>query len=485
MDYFFASPDKVRRYFEPIPGVDLDAWAYVTRPGAVPEGTPFFLDGGMRPSEPLSSFFREEAKTLEISSLRDYTYDLLDVVDFLMGLDPAEDLLSAGEDDLVAYRDDRTLHQEEPLSPATWRRRRVAINNFYTWALETGEVERRPYHRRKNGRDVLAWGSVSQLDVRHLTFDQWRCLKDIGLRGLLPDGGVDPAFLGKDPLRNSCAAELAISTGMRLREFSCLLDIEVGVPRRDGSAQLVDLESIAKYKQPRTVEIQDATLREIDLYRRSERASAVRRAARGLSRRREDLFVVTDIDTARMKLSGVLHGRRRTFKVRLMDAPLRRITVFEGDDGLESMALFVGRHGQMLGRQRWEQVFGAAQDRCAALIAAHDLKLEMPRTIRIHDLRHTFAIFMLELLTQLVLEQAAKEIRDGGGSPAHLGEHLARNAFLRVQQLLGHRRPESTMRYLRYIRRTNLLVAQAIKAWNDQDTTFADYAAREAGRAVA
>jgi hypothetical protein len=33
---------------------------------------------------------------------------------------------------------------------------------------------------------------------------------------------------GQDPLRNSGAGELSVTTGMRQREFSCLLDIEVG-----------------------------------------------------------------------------------------------------------------------------------------------------------------------------------------------------------------------------------------------------------------
>ncbi|WP_030246328.1 tyrosine-type recombinase/integrase [Streptomyces sp. NRRL S-350] len=485
MDYFFTSTDVVRRFYEPVPGVDLDAVAYVTRPGALPEGTPFFVDEGMRPAEPLSSFFRSEAKTLAASSLRDYTYDLLDVADFLGGLDPAVDLLSACEDDLVAYRDDRTRHQEAPLSPASWRRRRTAIGNLYSWAVEEGLLERRPYHRRRGGRDVLAWGAVSQLDVRHLTFEQWRFLKDVGLRGLLPDGGLDPSFRGRNPLRDSCAAELAISTGMRLREFSSLLDIEVGRPRRDAGARLVDLEAAAKYGLPRTVEIQDATLREIDLYRRTERAQAVRRAAPALARHRAELFVVDDIDLRHMRLSGVLHGRRRSFAVRLMSAPLRRITVMEGTRGLEPMALFVGRHGRMIGRQRWDQVFDTAQDRCEAVIAEWGLELEMPSNIRIHDLRHTFAVFMLELLTQLVLEQAAEQLRSGGRAPVLLGEHMNRNAFLRVQLLLGHRRPESTMRYLRYIRRASELVARALREWNDQDTTFADYAAREASRAVA
>lgn len=57
VDHFFVSHSKVRRFYEAPPGVDLDAEAYVQRPGAVKEGTPFFLDLGMRPVEPLCSFF--------------------------------------------------------------------------------------------------------------------------------------------------------------------------------------------------------------------------------------------------------------------------------------------------------------------------------------------------------------------------------------------------------------------------------------------
>ncbi|WP_153882864.1 hypothetical protein [Streptomyces sp. CB01881] len=47
-------------------------------------------------------------------------------------------------------------HQEAPPSPASWRRRRTAVGNFHSWTVEEGLLERRPYHRRRNGRDVLA-----------------------------------------------------------------------------------------------------------------------------------------------------------------------------------------------------------------------------------------------------------------------------------------------------------------------------------------
>ncbi|WP_329548555.1 site-specific integrase [Streptomyces sp. NBC_01356] len=482
MDYFFTSRGVVRRGYESLPGIDLDAVQYTNRDKALKDGIPFFLGSDMRPLEPHCSFFYEIAKSLQPKSLQDYTYDLLDLDDFLATLDPPVDLLSASEDDLIAYRDYCTEYRDEPIGPATWKRRRTTINLFYDWAVEEAKLlERRPYYRKKNGRDVLSWGTTTELDVRHLTYEQWWFLDRVGLRGLLPDGKADPKFRSPDALRNSCGANLSITTGMRLREFSSLLDIEVGTPRRDRSVKDVELQAIAKFSIPRTVEIQDATLGEIDWYRRTERAACIRKAARNLYRHRDDLFVVDDVDLRRMKVSGWWYGRRRTYEVKAMKAPLRRITVIEGDHGLEAMALFVGRHGRMISGQRWEQVLTAAHARTLRIAAEHHLPLEMPNRIRIHDLRHTFAVYMLEQLTEIVRAQDAEQYRLTGRVPAYAADHMSRNPFLTVQRLLGHQHPKSTMRYLTYRRKTNSLVTQAVKAWNDKDRTYADLAARQVG----
>jgi hypothetical protein len=174
LDYFFVSNDKVRRYFEPPPGTDLDGREVIQRKGALKDGTPFFLGPDMRPVEPLCSFAFELAKSHKAKTLADYTYGLVDLVEFLAQLDPPTDLLSATEDDLVAYREDRTQRQERPIGPATWQQRRAVINSFYDWAVEEGRLDERPYYRRKSGRDVLAWGATMDLDIRHLTYRQWR-----------------------------------------------------------------------------------------------------------------------------------------------------------------------------------------------------------------------------------------------------------------------------------------------------------------------
>ncbi|MFH8384716.1 site-specific integrase [Kitasatospora sp. NPDC018058] len=482
MDYFFTSRDRVRRSFEPIAGVDLDAVRYVSGPRALADGTPFFLGPDMRPLEPHSSFFHEMAKTLKASSLQDYAYDFLALDDFLTSLDPPSDVLAATEDDLLAYRRYCTEHRDEPMAPATWKRHRAVINNFYDWAVETKLLTERPYFRKANGRDVLSWGSTSELDIRHLTFDQWSFLDRVGLRGLLPDGTVDRSFRNAHPLRNSGGGNLAITTGLRLREFRALLDVEVGVPRRDGAAGEVELQAIAKFGLPRTVEIQDRTLRELDWYRRSERAVAVRKAAKNLAGRRDELYVVDDIDLRLMKVRGRQFGQRKTWTIKAMPAEVRRIAVTEGDHGLEPMALFVGRSGLMISAQRWEQIFGDAHARALRIIAEYELPLEMPRRVRIHDTRHTFAVYMLELLTELQRAKDAEEYARSGRVAPYAADHIARNPFLTVMRLLGHRSPGSTMRYLTYKRSTNLLVTQAISQWNEQDSTYGQLASQHAGR---
>jgi hypothetical protein len=263
VDHYFVSRAKVRRYGGELPA-DFAAAEVADRVGALQDGTPFILGADMRPVEPLCSYFFDVSRYLKPKTLADYTYDLMDLARFLAGLEPRAGLLDATEDDLVAYRDLRTTHQGRPVSEATWRRRRAAIDGFYDWAVQQdGLLARKPYAGRRGGRDALWWGFAKTDDIHHLTRAQWRFFKDVGLGGQLPDGQADPQYRGCAPLRAISAAELAVTTGMRLREFSCLLDIEVGPPRRDGSPALVMLQATAKRGVRREVAIQHATLREI------------------------------------------------------------------------------------------------------------------------------------------------------------------------------------------------------------------------------
>lgn len=481
MESFYVSPHLVRRHPDLDQICGFDGLALVERVGALPQGVPFFLDEQMRPIEPLCSYFFELAKFLEPKTMAEYARDLMDLCRFLVQLDDPADLLTATEDDLVAYRKDRCERQAEPISTATWKRRRAAINGFYDWAKDQNLIPERPYFKRRNGRDALYGGSAPQMDIRPLDFPEWRFFKKVGLLGQLPDGSPDPSFKGQDRLRNGAIAELVITTGMRLREFRCLLDVEVGPPRADAGPAVVELQKIAKYGLFREVRIHHPTLREIDLYRRTERAAMIQRAAKTLWRKREELFVVKDVDIRRMRVTGVDDGRQRSYLIREMDEGLRRRAVIEGDRGLEPMALFIGRGAKMPVASRWNQIFDAAHSRAYWMAREVPGAPTMPRKLRIHDLRHTFAVYMLALMTELTIAEGVRRDREGRPDE-YLFEHMMKNPTLTLMELLGHRRIESTHHYVRYLKRTNKSVARAVVQWQEVDRTYADYAQEAAAR---
>ena len=123
-----------------------------------------------------------------------------------------------------------------------------------------------------------------------------------------PQGGIDPSWRGQSPQRAVAGAEIAVTTGMRVSEFSTLLDAELAAPSGVGASIL--LEACAKYQKRRRVSIPVSTLRTIDLYRQTERRALVRRSAASLWARRDELFVVDELDTAAGVARGRLDGRR-------------------------------------------------------------------------------------------------------------------------------------------------------------------------------
>lgn len=464
MDLLFAHGNRAAS----LPLMDLDVAALLRRTG-LSDGTPIFLDDSAWPVEPLTGFVHDLSRRVAAATLRQYAYDLLMFADFL--IERGTDVLSAREEDLVAYRRSRTELQDRPVVANTWRRNASVLRQLYTWLVEDGQLERVPW-RTGGSRTVLDLMATPDPQVRHLTQDQWQTFRDVGLGGRSPRGRSDATWLGWSPLRNVAGAETALTTGMRLQEFSTLLDVEVGLPHHDRSGVAVSLQACAKYGRPRRIWLQHDTLRRIDLYRRTERAARVRAAAPRLWRERADLFVVDRVDPAGTA-HGTWNGRRRSYRIAAIPPAVRRLAVREGEAGLEAMALFLGHGGQMLTRSSWHRAFNQATARIHQTQDGQQTRLPAAG-VRPHDLRHTFAVVMLKALMQLAHTREQDRHRQGR-TAGTISEHIALNPLLVVQRLLGHASPETTMIYLRYVEDTEALVRQAFEEWIDPATDYSDY----------
>ncbi len=433
---------------------------------SLPDGMPLLLDDRWRPLEPWLSYFRVVAAATSKSTLRNYGYDALRFASFLDDRDT--DVVYATSEDIVAYRESRLTKAERPVSSSTWRREVVVIRGIYRMLMQTGEIEREPW--LTIGRaSMLSRPWHSEPDIRPLTQTQWTAFRDVGLAGRTVGGALDPSWRGRAPLRSQAGAQLAVSTGMRLAEFSTLLDAEL-LSVSDSGASIL-LEACAKYQKRRRVHVPPATLRAVDLYRQTERRAVVNASRESLWARRSELFVVDELDVSAGVVRGRFDGRRSAWRLHLIPPHLRRIAVVERERGLEALGLFIGRGGLPISLRAWHATFETASRRVFEL--APDQMGGRRSRITPHDLRHTFAVVLLKALTDIALAREA-ERRAGNVGPASLSEHIAINPRLTVQRLLGHSNPATTMVYLRYIEDTDALTQDVFESWNDESLTFAE-----------
>lgn len=437
-----------------------------TRERRIKDGTPILVDDRMRPMEPWNTFLRLYAQNLSDNTVRAYSRDALTFATFLNGR--GVNVLDAVESDVSAYCDDRL---SKGISTRTLDRQLVFVRAFFTYLCETGQRTELPWIRIANRSVVHRRNPSSDLRVRSVTRAQWRAFRNIGLGGQLPSGSMDPSFRGKSTVRNMCAAELAITTGMRLREWQSLLDIEV--PEGTLGTSL-ELHVSAKNSRRRNVYIPASTIREIDLYRATERQQTVRSSQASLRKNIPNLAVAQELDPARRSLTYTIGGVETTCEVASIPMAHRRILVRRDESGfIEPMSLFLGRGGTTPSPRRWQQYFRTANARIAEF---SEHLTNMPGAITPHDLRHTFALVMLRSLQQQAarLERSRPAYRTGT-----ISEHVSHNPLLTLQRLLGHASPSTTMVYLRYIDESHELVQRAFEEWNDENTDYASYVVDE------
>lgn len=422
---------------------------------------PILLDDQLRPSGLLAEYIRERNLDLEPETASQYAYELRKLGEFLETRETTFSRMTS--QDLRAYNKLRTKQAAKPIGPSAWKRNASAVRGFLDWMQVNGIRQDNPgvsVFRRSS----LSGQPVPDEKIRALTREQWTLFLQHGIRGFATDLTEIRGRRGQNVGRLNLGAGIALTSGMRLQEFSTLLLCEV----QQESATIpkaVDLEACAKYGKFRTVYLTPRVLRQADLYCRTERAYYAERKRRQYEANHRSYFVVESFDNG--YAVGVKHGIRRRVAVKAIGPEERAKTIFEGPAGLESACLFVSRTGALLDPRSWHLDFRTASVRARQARLA-DGSLAFSSNVKPHDLRHTFAV---QILRQLIQDIRAKGLQHS----ANLHDHLALNPVLTVQRLLGHSQPATTQKYLRYIETLDSPLVDAWEGWEDPSFTFEDY----------
>ncbi|MFF2812551.1 tyrosine-type recombinase/integrase [Streptomyces sp. NPDC058000] len=435
MELAFVQSGLLGRYLDS-EVVSAEEVAALLRRRGLLDGMPVFLDDEtMMPLPALSEWSRYLATgLLDETTLRDYGWMAARLDGYLAGL--GSDVLSATESDLVAYRNWRRLWQKKPVAARTWGKEASMLDDLYRFLVARGSLPAQPVRLAARGRNALAPGVRSNMDIRHLTFEQYRYFRDVSLGGQLPDEQVNRGYRGWAPLRNRAGSDLALGTGARWREWATVLLPEMGLwPGMQGGSSEFEVQACAKYGKARTLYVPEDAAASADLFCVLERPEIVRAAARTLERKARDLFVVAGVDVAGGVVRGTLDGLDREFRMSAMPAKLRRITLYEGEFGLEALTLFVCRGGLMPGADAWRGYRHRAWEWMTAL--ADSTTPHLPaRRWRWHDLRHTYA-----------------QIRADAGVPLDV-----------LQALMSHQEPSTTQAYYRVSHPRRVDAVRAIAA---------------------
>jgi site-specific recombinase XerD len=458
-----------------VPGVGGDAAAVLARAG-VAEGQVFALGPDGSYDVELNRFFRELDGwgVRSPNSIRAYARDLVLFGRFLAERRGGAGIWEAGQEDLRAYRRARRSGPGG-VSAGTWNRFIAALDKWAGWAVYEKLIEAVPFRYA----DVTVWtphgpakirvnterdpGEESG-SVRFLPYEDYLRWRDVGLRGLLPDGSPDPAWRGRHGERNAAFADLMAGTGMRLGEASSLLVSELPPPgggRRTGELPLAS--SITKRNRARSVFVSQRVLRRVHQYVDIERDELVSRVrAAGAYDRAAGLVLVDGAGRAGLRLAGG-SGVRGYARFGVAE---RLLLARTGDSGRAAgpLWLWLGEDGMPLRRSTWQTAFGRANERCA--------RLGVDVFASPHVLRHTFAVHMLGLL----LRQTVQALRMRPGetlTSQQVKRLLVGDPLRKLQLLLGHRQIATTFTYLDVLDEAQEIVLAALREWDEEAEALA------------
>jgi len=286
---------------------------------------------------------------------------------------------------------------EARFKASTWNRHMSILSSFYRWAVAEGHASVEPFTYRQATlfyADQVRTGPVNQavrrvpkphVSIRYLEKDFIE-LFIRALRGLGP-AGEDRGYRGRQLARNAAVGSLAVSTGLRRREFTYLLAAEVPplpARRTELPVPFPVPAGVTKGRKFRTTWISYDVLAEVHRYLSLERALAVDGSSWRARARWGPPLMVSEADGR----GGRVNGRRVAWDA-LRSVERRRLV---GPNGA-SMLLAVRADGGPF--TAWPTVFSRASDRVR-------LRFE-PRFPNVfpHRLRHSFAMATLERLRLL------------------------------------------------------------------------------------
>lgn len=391
------------------------------------EGTPLFMTGD-RPAPFWFDYGLNLAGAQSGSTLSQYAHLTAKFARFLD--ERSVPLGDTSEADIVEYREWRRMGPNG-ISDVSWKLDGTILRRLFTYAVYVEVCARLPWfdYGRKN---AVRQPVLSEPNNRGLTESEWLEFRSIGLQGLDPKGRRDPTFRVVWTMRNLLGAQLALTTGMRVQEFSSLLLPEIMAPVEERGGLHITLQAVAKGGRRRTIYIPSRMLAHLRSYVRTDRAVLTAHLGGSTHASRDHMFLVDSWTPGSPKVAGTIDGVPHRFQVSAMMPELRERTFLRTTSGFEPVALFVNSWGRMTSKSTWHRVFKEASKR----VDKFPSTFPTARDVHPHTLRHTFARRYLAYL-----HMAARE----RGNESEWGEI---DPLVIVQRALGHASLETTMRYV-------------------------------------
>ena len=347
--------------------------------------------------------------------------------------DPRE---ATREDAEVFYRSRRIVDKETAISAASWNQTSSMLARMYSYWQETGECAVNPFITLKafSFQGVPVFEKVEKMKERSpkhgsMTFhslDEYLYLRDRGIRGLQEDGTKDPALSTRNVARDYAFAELAVSTGMRVREINSLTWVEMKHTEKletSSTAVVVHLpSSITKNHKFRKVFLPIRIKNQILDYIDIERDSLVDKANETGIYDSSGWILVT-----KHTPKGVTLQTGNSLRWDQLDPTMRaKLLLVESSGRKNPLALWLSIRGYPTTTMTWTRMLIVAAERCeqtGRYIATNP-----------HKLRHTFAVHMLNFL---------ENNKKRGDAATYTGDSLRT-----VQMLMGHSSLQTTNIYL-------------------------------------